>query len=77
LLEHISKGDLQPEAIISHRMPLSDAARGYEVFEKKQSRAHARSGWRSFRLRRACARLRLQVLTQGANSDEIPHRSTK
>ena len=36
MLEHISKGDLQPEAIISHRMPLSDAARDYEVFEKKQ-----------------------------------------
>ena len=36
LLEHIAKGDLHPEAIISHTMPLEEAARGYEIFEKKQ-----------------------------------------
>jgi threonine dehydrogenase-like Zn-dependent dehydrogenase len=36
LLEHILRGHLAPHAIISHRMPLSEAARGYEVFEKKQ-----------------------------------------
>jgi len=36
LLENISKGALQPEVIISHRMALSDAVRGYEIFEKKQ-----------------------------------------
>jgi threonine dehydrogenase-like Zn-dependent dehydrogenase len=35
LLEHISRGELHPEAIITHRMPLSEAPRGYEVFEKK------------------------------------------
>jgi threonine dehydrogenase-like Zn-dependent dehydrogenase len=35
LLEHISRGELRPEAIITHRMPLSEAPRGYEVFEKK------------------------------------------
>ena len=36
LLEHILEGRLQPEVIISHRLPLSEAARGYEMFEKKQ-----------------------------------------
>jgi len=36
LLEHIAKGELHPEAIITHTMPLSEAARGYEIFEKKQ-----------------------------------------
>ncbi|WP_448170243.1 hypothetical protein [Rhizobacter fulvus] len=29
-------GDLHPEVIISHRMPLTDAARGYEMFNEKQ-----------------------------------------
>jgi len=36
LLEHIARGDLHPEAIISHTMPLEQAAHGYEIFEKKQ-----------------------------------------
>jgi len=36
LLEDISSGALHPEAIISHRLRLADAARGYEMFEKKQ-----------------------------------------
>jgi len=36
LLEHIAKGELHPEAIITHTMPLTEAARGYEIFEKKQ-----------------------------------------
>lgn len=36
LLDHISNGALQPDVIISHRMALADAARGYEIFEKKQ-----------------------------------------
>jgi threonine dehydrogenase-like Zn-dependent dehydrogenase len=36
LLEHIAKGDLEPDAIVTHRLPLAEAARGYEVFEKKQ-----------------------------------------
>ena len=35
LLEYISRGELRPEVIITHRMPLSEAPRGYEVFEKK------------------------------------------
>jgi len=36
LLEHIAKGELHPEAIITHTLPLAEAARGYEIFEKKQ-----------------------------------------
>jgi threonine dehydrogenase-like Zn-dependent dehydrogenase len=36
LLEHIGNGKMKPEVIISHRMKLEDAARGYEIFEKRQ-----------------------------------------
>jgi threonine dehydrogenase-like Zn-dependent dehydrogenase len=36
LLERIGNGELKPSAIISHRLPLAEAARGYEVFDKKQ-----------------------------------------
>jgi threonine dehydrogenase-like Zn-dependent dehydrogenase len=36
LLEAISAGKLTPDAIITHRLPLAEAARGYEIFEKKQ-----------------------------------------
>jgi threonine dehydrogenase-like Zn-dependent dehydrogenase len=36
LLEHIARGELHPEAIITHTLPLSQAAHGYEIFEKKQ-----------------------------------------
>jgi threonine dehydrogenase-like Zn-dependent dehydrogenase len=36
LLERISSGVLHPEAIISHRLPLSEAVRGYEVFNEKK-----------------------------------------
>jgi threonine dehydrogenase-like Zn-dependent dehydrogenase len=36
LLRRIGNGDLQPEAIVTHRMPLEDAARGYAVFDKKE-----------------------------------------
>ena len=36
LLEHIGHGQLRPEVIITHRLALADAARGYELFEKKQ-----------------------------------------
>ena len=35
LLERIEEGRLQPDAIISHRMKLADAARGYAVFDEK------------------------------------------
>ncbi|MBB6155508.1 threonine dehydrogenase-like Zn-dependent dehydrogenase [Pseudomonas sp. JAI115] len=36
LLEHIETGRLQPEAIITHRMSLEQAAEGYRIFDKKQ-----------------------------------------
>lgn len=36
LLEHIQKGDLNPEIIISHRLNLADAAEGYRLFDKAE-----------------------------------------
>jgi threonine dehydrogenase-like Zn-dependent dehydrogenase len=36
LLEHIESGRLQPDVIISHRMPLAEAATAYKIFEKKE-----------------------------------------
>lgn len=36
LLDHISNGRLHPAAIITHRLPLADAARGYEIFAEKR-----------------------------------------
>ncbi|HEY4316755.1 MAG TPA: zinc-dependent alcohol dehydrogenase [Herbaspirillum sp.] len=36
LLEHIEAGRLKPEAVISHRLSLEDAARGYSLFDKKE-----------------------------------------
>lgn len=36
LLDHIANGTMKPEVIISHRMKLEDAARGYEMFEKRE-----------------------------------------
>jgi threonine dehydrogenase-like Zn-dependent dehydrogenase len=36
LLEHIGNGKMKPDVIISHRLPLADAARGYEIFNGKE-----------------------------------------
>jgi threonine dehydrogenase-like Zn-dependent dehydrogenase len=36
LIGHLANGSLQPERIITHRLPLSEAARGYEIFDGKQ-----------------------------------------
>lgn len=36
LLDAIEDGRLQPDVIISHRMKLADAARGYDVFDAKK-----------------------------------------
>jgi threonine dehydrogenase-like Zn-dependent dehydrogenase len=36
LLERIKKGEIDPSAVITHRMPLADAAKGYELFLKKE-----------------------------------------
>jgi threonine dehydrogenase-like Zn-dependent dehydrogenase len=37
LLELVRDGRLDPKAIISHRMPLSQAAEGYELFDAKEA----------------------------------------
>jgi len=36
LLDHIAAGRLHPEAIISHRMKISEAAQGYKIFNEKE-----------------------------------------
>lgn len=36
LLQYVEDGALQPDIIISHRMKLADAVRGYEMFDDKQ-----------------------------------------
>lgn len=36
LLARIAAGELQPEVIVTHNLPLEDAARGYEIFNEKQ-----------------------------------------
>ncbi|MFI5486296.1 zinc-dependent alcohol dehydrogenase [Micromonospora echinaurantiaca] len=36
LLERIQRGEIDPSFIISHRMPLADAPKGYKIFQKKQ-----------------------------------------
>ncbi|KAF0844016.1 glutathione-independent formaldehyde dehydrogenase [Methylovorus glucosotrophus] len=36
LLEHIENGDLRPADIITHRMSLEDAVKGYEIFNNKE-----------------------------------------
>ncbi|NIE75957.1 glutathione-dependent formaldehyde dehydrogenase [Pantoea sp. Ap-967] len=35
LLEHIEAGRLQPELIVTHRLALEDAAKGYKMFDQK------------------------------------------
>ena len=35
LLERIERGDLDPSFVVTHRLPLSEAARGYEMFLNK------------------------------------------
>jgi threonine dehydrogenase-like Zn-dependent dehydrogenase len=36
LLEHIERGDIDPGIIITHRLPLEEATRGYEIFANKE-----------------------------------------
>jgi threonine dehydrogenase-like Zn-dependent dehydrogenase len=36
LLERIKKGEIDPSFVITHRLPLSEAPRGYEMFKHKQ-----------------------------------------
>jgi threonine dehydrogenase-like Zn-dependent dehydrogenase len=35
LLERIQRGELDPTFVITHRMPLADAAHGYKIFNDK------------------------------------------
>jgi threonine dehydrogenase-like Zn-dependent dehydrogenase len=37
LLRHIETGKLHPDVIISHRLPLAEAADGYRMFDKKEA----------------------------------------
>ncbi|MGW5157011.1 glutathione-dependent formaldehyde dehydrogenase, partial [Nonomuraea wenchangensis] len=36
LLQRIRAGEIDPSFVISHRMPLSEAPRGFELFKNKQ-----------------------------------------
>jgi threonine dehydrogenase-like Zn-dependent dehydrogenase len=36
LLEHIRNGDIDPTFVISHRLPLSEAPDGFEMFKHKR-----------------------------------------
>ena len=36
LLERIQKGEIDPTFVITHRMPLEDAPRGYDIFKNKE-----------------------------------------
>ena len=36
LLEHVERGELKPDVIISHRMSLEQAAEGYRLFDKQE-----------------------------------------
>lgn len=36
LLERVEKGEIDPRFVITHRMPLEDAPKGYSMFRNKQ-----------------------------------------
>ena len=36
LMDHIQQGDIDPSFVITHRMSLDEAAKGYDIFSKKQ-----------------------------------------
>jgi threonine dehydrogenase-like Zn-dependent dehydrogenase len=36
MLEHVQKGELDPSFLITHRMPLEEAPRGYQMFKDKE-----------------------------------------
>ena len=38
LLERIERGEIDPSFVVTHQLPLSEAAQGYEMFMKKQDR---------------------------------------
>jgi threonine dehydrogenase-like Zn-dependent dehydrogenase len=36
LLERIEKGEIDPSFVVTHRMPLDEAPRAYEMFNNKE-----------------------------------------
>lgn len=38
LLEHIQQGHIDPSFVITHRLPLEEAAHGYKIFKEKQDK---------------------------------------
>ena len=36
LVDHIERGNIDPSFVITHKLPLSDVAHGYDIFNKKQ-----------------------------------------
>ena len=36
LLDRIVNGEIDPTVVVTHRMPLADAPKGYEIFMKKE-----------------------------------------
>jgi len=36
LLQRIENGEIDPTMVITHRMPLADAAKGYDIFLNKE-----------------------------------------
>ena len=34
-LQYVEEGKLRPEVVVSHRLPLSEAAHGYQIFNDK------------------------------------------
>ncbi len=38
LLDRIEKGEIDPSFVVTHRLPLKEAARGFEMFLEKKDR---------------------------------------
>ena len=36
MLEHVQQGELDPSFLVTHRLSLEDAPRGYEMFKNKE-----------------------------------------
>jgi threonine dehydrogenase-like Zn-dependent dehydrogenase len=36
MLEHVQRGELDPSFLITHRLPLEEAPRGYDMFKNKE-----------------------------------------
>jgi threonine dehydrogenase-like Zn-dependent dehydrogenase len=38
LLERVQKGEIDPSFVVTHRLPLEDASRAYQIFLNKQDK---------------------------------------